>query len=68
MVADLAARTAPVVLAILIVLVLLVVLRASCAMLGFVVKRNVVRKLDLAIAFSLALYVAAVYLRFKIVG
>ena len=68
MTADLAALTAPVVLTILLVVVALVVLRASCAVLGFVLKRTVSRNLNIAIVLSFLLYMAAVFLRFKIVG
>jgi len=68
MIADLAALTAPVVLIILLVVVALVVLRGACAVLGFVLKRTVSRNLDIAIAFTFLLYMAAVFLRFKIVG
>jgi hypothetical protein len=66
--ADLASWTAPVVLTILLVVVTLVVLRAACAVLGFALKRAVSRNLDIAIALSLLLFMAAVFLRFKIVG
>ena len=68
MIADLAALTAPVVLLLLLVVLALVVLRAACAVLGAVLKRTMSRNLDIAIALFLLLYMAAVFLRFKIVG
>ncbi len=67
-IADVASWTAPIVLTILLVVVALVVLRATCAVLGFVLKRTVSRNLDIAIVLLLIAFLAAVFLRFKIVG
>jgi hypothetical protein len=67
-VADAASKSAPIVLAVLLPVVVLLLFRASCGALGIALKQKVLRRLDLSIAIVLVLLAVSVFWRFKVIG
>jgi hypothetical protein len=66
--ANAQAISAPVVFAILLVVVVLLLFRASCGALGIGLKKRVSRRLDVSIALVLLLLALSVFWRFKVIG
>jgi hypothetical protein len=63
-----ASLSAPIVLVLLIVAVVLLVFRASCGALDIVLKQRVLRRVDVSIALALLLFAVTVIWRFKVIG
>lgn len=66
--ADAASISAPIVLVTLLVVVALLLFRASSGALGVALKRSVMRRLDVSIAIVLLLFALSVLWRFKVIG
>jgi hypothetical protein len=66
--ANTASISAPIVLAILLIVTALLLFRASCGALGISLKKTVLRRLDVSIAIVLILFALSVYWRFKVIG
>ena len=66
--ADVASKSAPLVLVLLLLVVSLLLFRAVCGSFGIALRKPVVRRLDVVIAVSLLLFAVSVYWRFKVIG
>jgi hypothetical protein len=67
-VASVASVSAPIVAVVFFVVLALLSFRAGVAAFGFILKKRVLRQVDLSIAASLVVFVVVVVARFKLVG